>query len=57
MPELLHQLQDHGYHVVHMVPKGNLITLPKYDELIKRRDKLSSNNTRPQTSVVRTIRE
>ena len=30
---------------------------PKYDEMITSQDKLSSNNTRPENSVVRTIGE
>ena len=44
-----------GYKVVHMVPRQPLTTLPKYDEMVTHQDKLSSNNTRPETSVVRTI--
>jgi hypothetical protein len=37
------------------VPKGQLTTLPKYDEMVKQQDKLSVTNTRPQSGVVRTI--
>jgi peptidoglycan-N-acetylglucosamine deacetylase len=55
LPELLHQLKAGGYKVVHLVPKGQLTTLPKYDEMVSHQDKLSSNNTRPEKSVVRTI--
>jgi peptidoglycan/xylan/chitin deacetylase (PgdA/CDA1 family) len=55
LPELLHQLKGSGYKVVHMVPRQPLTTLPKYDEMVNQRDKLSSNNTRPAGSVVRTI--
>ena len=40
-----------------MVPKDELITLPKYDEMVRQQDKLSSNNKRPENSVVRTIGE
>ena len=40
-----------------MVPKGELTTLPKYDEMVRQQDKLSSNNSRPEISVVRTIGE
>jgi len=47
LPELLHQLKAGGYKVVHMVPKQKLETVPKYDEMVSHRDKLSSNNTRP----------
>ena len=55
LPELLHQLKGSGYKVVHMVPRQPLTTIPKYDEMVNQQDKLSSNNTRPAGSVVRTI--
>jgi peptidoglycan/xylan/chitin deacetylase (PgdA/CDA1 family) len=55
LPELLRQLKAGGYKVVHMVPRQSLTTLPKYDEMVTQKDKLSSNNTRPENSVVRTI--
>jgi peptidoglycan/xylan/chitin deacetylase (PgdA/CDA1 family) len=55
LPELLHQLKAAGYKVVHMVPRQALATIPKYDEMVTAQDKLSSNNTRPESSVVRTI--
>jgi peptidoglycan/xylan/chitin deacetylase (PgdA/CDA1 family) len=55
LPELLRQLKAGGYKVVHMVPKGQLTTVPKYDEMVTHQSTLSSNNTRPQSSVVRTI--
>jgi peptidoglycan/xylan/chitin deacetylase (PgdA/CDA1 family) len=55
MPELIHQLKTGGYKVVHIVPRGQLTTLPKYDEMVTHHDKLSSNNTRPENSVLRTI--
>jgi peptidoglycan/xylan/chitin deacetylase (PgdA/CDA1 family) len=57
MPELLRQLKAAGYKVVHMVPKGEVTTVPKYDEMLAHEDKLSSNNTRPESSVIRTIGE
>ena len=57
LPELLRQLKAGGYKVVHMVPKGELATLPKYDAMVRQQDKLSSNNTRPESNVVRTIGE
>jgi hypothetical protein len=40
-----------------MVPKQQLTTLPKYDEMVSHQDKLSSNNTRPENNVVHTIGE
>ena len=57
MPELLHQLKAGGYKVVHIVPKGEVTTVPKYDEMLAHEDKLSSNNTRSGSSVIRTIAE
>ena len=55
LPELLHQLNGSGYKVVHMVPRQPLTTISKYDEMVTQRGKLSSNNTRPETNVVRAI--
>jgi peptidoglycan/xylan/chitin deacetylase (PgdA/CDA1 family) len=55
LPELLRQLKGSGYKVVHMVSRQSLTTIPKYDEMVIQRGKLLSNNTRPETNVVRTI--
>jgi peptidoglycan/xylan/chitin deacetylase (PgdA/CDA1 family) len=55
LPELISQLKAGGYKVVHMVPRQPLTTLPTYDEMVTHQNKLSSNNTRPETSVVHTI--
>ena len=57
LPELIRQLKARGFRVVHMVPKGELTTVPNYDEMVRQQDKLSPNNTRPESSVVRTIGE
>jgi peptidoglycan/xylan/chitin deacetylase (PgdA/CDA1 family) len=57
LPELLRQFKADGYKVVHMVPKGEVATVPKYDEMLAHKDALSSNNTRPESSVIRTIGE
>jgi len=57
LPELIRQLKAGGFKVVHMVPKGEITTVPKYDEMVRQQDKLSPNNTRPESSVVRTIGE
>jgi peptidoglycan/xylan/chitin deacetylase (PgdA/CDA1 family) len=57
LPELLRRLKAAGYKVVHVVPRSPVTTLPKYDEMVTQRDKLSANNTRPVSSVVRTIGE
>ena len=57
MPELLRQLKAGGYKVVHLVPHQMVTTLPKYDEMVTQKDKLSANNTRPEGSVLHTIGE
>jgi peptidoglycan/xylan/chitin deacetylase (PgdA/CDA1 family) len=57
MPELLRQLKAGGYKVVHVVPHQPVTTLAKYDEMVTQQDKLSTNNTRPESSVVHTIGE
>jgi peptidoglycan/xylan/chitin deacetylase (PgdA/CDA1 family) len=58
MPELLRQLKAGGYKIVHMVPKQPVTTVSKYDDMVRAQDKFSNaNNTRPQTSVVKTINE
>ena len=56
LPELIRQLEGGGYKVVHMVPKSELTTLPKYDEMVTHQGELASNNTRPENTVVRTHR-
>jgi peptidoglycan/xylan/chitin deacetylase (PgdA/CDA1 family) len=57
MPELIRQLKAGGYKVVHVTARTTATTLPKYDEMISHQDKLSVNNSRPVSSVVRTIGE
>jgi peptidoglycan/xylan/chitin deacetylase (PgdA/CDA1 family) len=58
LPELLRQLKAAGYKIVHMVPKEPVTTLAKYDDMVRAQDKFStSNNTRPASSVVKTISE
>ena len=57
MPELLRQLKAGGYKVVHLVPHQPVTTLPKYDEMLMQQDKMSVNNTRPESSVFHTIGE
>jgi peptidoglycan/xylan/chitin deacetylase (PgdA/CDA1 family) len=57
LPELIRQLKAGGYKVVHIVPRQSLTTISKYDEMVTHQDPLSSNNTRPETSVIRTIGE
>lgn len=56
MPELLRQLKAAGFKIVHMVPKQPVTTLAKYDDMVRAKDKYSAtNNTRPESSVVKTI--
>jgi peptidoglycan/xylan/chitin deacetylase (PgdA/CDA1 family) len=58
MPEIMRQLKAAGYKVVHMVPKDSVTPLSKYDDMVRAQDKFSNaNNTRPETSVVKTISE
>jgi len=58
LPELLRQLKAGGYKIVHMVPRDQITTIAKYDDMVRAQDKFSaSNNTRPQSSVVKTISE
>jgi peptidoglycan/xylan/chitin deacetylase (PgdA/CDA1 family) len=58
MPELLRQLKAGGYKIVHMVPKFALTTIPKYDDMVRAQNKFSNaNNSRPESSVVKTINE
>ena len=58
LPELLRQLKAGGYKIVHMVAKQPVTTVSKYDDMVRAQDKFSNaNNTRPQSSVVKTISE
>jgi peptidoglycan-N-acetylglucosamine deacetylase len=58
LPELLRQLKAGGYKIVHMVAKQPVTTVSKYDDMVRAHDKFSNaNNTRPQSSVVKTISE
>ena len=43
LPELLRQLKVAGFKVVHMVPKEQLTTMAKYDEMLDHRRSLSSS--------------
>jgi len=55
LPELLRQLKANGFKVVHMVPKEPVTTLAKYDAMVHQENKMDVTNTRPQSSVVKTI--
>jgi peptidoglycan/xylan/chitin deacetylase (PgdA/CDA1 family) len=43
LPELLRQLKLAGYKIVHLVPKEQLTTVPKYDEMFNHREIISSS--------------
>jgi peptidoglycan/xylan/chitin deacetylase (PgdA/CDA1 family) len=53
LPQILEQLHQEGFKVVHIVPKGMLSTLPQYDEAVLKENSLPMS--RPSASVVRTI--
>jgi peptidoglycan-N-acetylglucosamine deacetylase len=58
LPELLRQLKTGGYKIVHMAPKEPVTTLAKYDDIVRAHDKFSSaNDTRPESTVVKTINQ
>jgi hypothetical protein len=51
------ELKLAGYKVVFMKPKFPVTTLPEYDELIMKQMKVSGGESRPTSSIVRTISE
>jgi peptidoglycan/xylan/chitin deacetylase (PgdA/CDA1 family) len=55
LPEILRQLKANGFRIVHMVPRASVVTLAKYDNMLQQQDKMDATNTRPESSVVRTI--
>jgi peptidoglycan/xylan/chitin deacetylase (PgdA/CDA1 family) len=55
LPEILRQLKANGFRIVHMVPRAPVVTLAKYDDMLRKQDKMDVSNTRPDSSVVRTI--
>jgi len=57
IPELLNQLRAEGYRVVHVRPKDTAQTLPEYDVLIAREQKLPTVSEHSTTAVVRTVSE
>ena len=57
LPEILAQLKAGGFKVVHMVPKEPVKTIPQYDEVMLKDQKLPTVSQRPTSSVVRTISE
>ncbi|HWV54002.1 polysaccharide deacetylase family protein [Pseudorhodoplanes sp.] len=55
VPELLKQLKEGGYKIVHMRAKGTVQSIAKYDEMLKKEAKLPTVDQRPTASVVRTV--
>jgi peptidoglycan/xylan/chitin deacetylase (PgdA/CDA1 family) len=55
LPQILEQLRQEGFKVVHIVPKQMFNTLPQYDEAVLKENKLPTLMSRPAESVVRTI--
>jgi peptidoglycan/xylan/chitin deacetylase (PgdA/CDA1 family) len=56
LPELLRQLKAGGYKIVHIVPKVELTTVPKYDEMFSHRNNLSSNARRENNTGANALR-
>jgi peptidoglycan/xylan/chitin deacetylase (PgdA/CDA1 family) len=55
--DLLKDLKAAGYKIVFMKPKFPVTTIASYDELILKQMKISGGDSRPTSSVVRTISE
>jgi peptidoglycan/xylan/chitin deacetylase (PgdA/CDA1 family) len=55
VPDLLAQLKAGGYKIVHMRAKDPVSTIAKYDDMMKKEQKLPTVSTRPTSSVVRTV--
>jgi peptidoglycan/xylan/chitin deacetylase (PgdA/CDA1 family) len=55
LPELLKQMKEKGYKIVHMRPKYTIKSLPEYDELLKKEIKLPTVNNAPTDSIVKTV--
>jgi len=51
LPELLRQLKLAGYRVVHLVPKEQVTTIPKYDEMFEHRENLSTSAHQPVSAT------
>jgi peptidoglycan/xylan/chitin deacetylase (PgdA/CDA1 family) len=53
--ELLDRMKADGYKIVHMIPKEAAKSLPKYEEMLHKEEKLPTVSQRPTASVVRTV--
>lgn len=57
LPTLLTRLKAGGYKVVHMKAKTPFDTLPEYDAMMVKNDKLPQISSRPVSAVVQTVTE
>ncbi len=57
LPTLLRKLKEGSYKVVWMKPKTTLETLPEYDAMMAKTEKVSTAPTRPVSSVIQTVAE
>jgi len=57
LPTLLRKLKEGGYKVVWMKPKTPIETLPEYDAMMAKTEKVSTAPTRPVSSVIQTVAE
>jgi len=57
LPTLLDQLKLNGYKVVHMRAKTNVKSLPQYDAMLVKEQKLPTVSSRPTSDVVKTVNE
>jgi peptidoglycan/xylan/chitin deacetylase (PgdA/CDA1 family) len=55
LPILLDQLKLNGYKVVHMKAKSSLKSLPEYDAMLVKEQKLPTVSSRPTSDVVKTV--
>ncbi|HLL27135.1 MAG TPA: polysaccharide deacetylase family protein [Xanthobacteraceae bacterium] len=57
VPELLKQMKEKGYKVVFVKPKFTVKSLPEYDAMVLKEQKLPTANTQPTSDIVKTIQE
>jgi peptidoglycan/xylan/chitin deacetylase (PgdA/CDA1 family) len=55
LPEILAKMKAGGFKVVHMVPKDQVQTVAKYDEMVNKTEKLPTLDQRPTSSIVTTV--
>jgi peptidoglycan/xylan/chitin deacetylase (PgdA/CDA1 family) len=55
LPELLKQLQAKGYKVVHLRSAQQVKTLPQYDEMVIKDQKLPTVSTRPTSTIIKEV--